>query len=304
MLILTVVVVTLLFEGWTTHEVDSARAKRPCAGPIPRSADTGEPVLRFTGAGVETAAMPPRTAAVTFIGGPDPVWTPRLLDLLRASGAHATFFVYGKQATRHPELVRRIRDEGHEIGSYTYTGGDLGAASHARARMELGFTQMALAGVTGEHTRLLRLPHTTTADTLCGAEWPAAERAARQGYLIVAADRMSRQPAEGVVRQYSHTGLGFREARSLLRDPGVERFTTLSAGLGQSGFTTRAPLAAAEGRGPAACSGAGAGLLPGNDLGAGRGGRARSVEAGGARLVRAGPCPQARQTTARQPTAA
>ncbi|MFJ8077113.1 bifunctional polysaccharide deacetylase/glycosyltransferase family 2 protein [Streptomyces sp. NPDC096176] len=242
MLILAVVVVSLLFEGWTTHEVDSARSKRPCSKPIPRSADTGEPVLRFTGAGVETAAMPARTAALTFNGGPDPVWTPRLLDLLRSNGAHATFFVHGRQATRHPELVRRMRDEGHEIGSYTYTGGDLGAASQARARMELGFTQMALAGVTGEHTRLLRLPHTTTADTLCGAEWPAAQRAARQGYLVVAADRKSRQAAEGVVRQYSHTDLGFREARSLLRDPGVERFTTLSAGLGQSGFTTRAPL--------------------------------------------------------------
>ncbi|MGW6771158.1 bifunctional polysaccharide deacetylase/glycosyltransferase family 2 protein [Streptomyces sp. NPDC055037] len=242
-LILTVVAVTLLFEGWTTHEVDPARTKRPCAESIPRGADTGRPVLRFTGAGTETAAMPPRTVALTFDGGPDPVWTPRLLDLLAVHGAKATFFVHGKQAARHPGLVRRIRDEGHEIGSYTYTGGDLGAASRPRARMELGLTQTVLAGVIGAHTRLLRLPHTTTADTLCGAEWPAARRAAGQGYLIVASDRQDRKPADGVVRQYSHTGLGFREARSVLRDPGVERFTTVSAGLGQPGATGRAPLA-------------------------------------------------------------
>ncbi len=242
LLILSVVIVTLLFEGWTTHEVDAARTKRPCDEPIPRSADTGRPVLRFTGDGVETVAMPARTAALTFNGGPDPVWTPRLLDLLKAHGAQATFFVYGREAARHPELVRRMRGEGHEIGSYTYTGGDLGAASRPRARMELGLTQTVLAGVTGEHTRLLRLPHTTTADTLCGAEWPAAQRAAGQGYLVVATDRKGRKAAEGVVRQYSHTDLGFREARSLLRNPGVERFTTVSAGLGQPGSAARAPL--------------------------------------------------------------
>ncbi|MGI5346839.1 bifunctional polysaccharide deacetylase/glycosyltransferase family 2 protein [Streptomyces sp. CA-250714] len=242
LLVLTVVIVTLLFEGWTTHEVDAARTKRPCAEPIPRSADTGRPVLRFTGDGVETAAMPPRTAALTFNGGPDPVWTPRLLDLLAAHRAHATFFVYGKQAARYPELMRRIRADGHEIGSYTYTGGDLGAASRLRARTELSLTQTALAGTAGVRTRLLRLPHTTAADTLCGPEWPAARRAARQGYLIVAADRKSRKPADGVVRQYSHTDLGYREARALLRDRRVERFTTVSAGLGQLAFTTPAPL--------------------------------------------------------------
>ncbi|MGP3974152.1 bifunctional polysaccharide deacetylase/glycosyltransferase family 2 protein [Streptomyces sp. 8N114] len=242
LLVLTVVIVTLLFEGWTTHEVDAARTKRPCAEPIPRSADTGQPVLRFTGDGVETAAMPARTAALTFNGGPDPVWTPRLLDLLAAHRAHATFFVYGKQAARHPELMRRIREDGHEIGSYTYTGGDLGAASPLRARMELSLTQTALAGTAGVRTRLLRLPHTTAADTLCGPEWAAAQRAARQGYLVVAADRKSHKPAEGVVRQYSHTDLGYREARALLRDREVERFTTVSAGLGQLSFTAPAPL--------------------------------------------------------------
>jgi peptidoglycan-N-acetylglucosamine deacetylase len=53
--------------------------------------------------------------ALTFDDGPDPEWTPRLLDALAARRAHATFFVIAPRAAEHPELVRRIADEGHAI---------------------------------------------------------------------------------------------------------------------------------------------------------------------------------------------
>ncbi|OEU94452.1 bi-functional transferase/deacetylase [Streptomyces abyssalis] len=237
-LFLPVVTAALLFEGWTNHEVDAARTKAPCATPIPRAADTGDPVLRLDGNFVETASMPARTAALTFNGGPDPVWTPRILDLLRSHHAKATFFVYGSQATRHPELVRRISAEGHEIGSYTYTGGDLGVASPIRAQLELSLTQTALAGTAGVNTGLLRLPHTKAADTMCGKEWTAAQRSAEQGYLLVAADRRSRKPSQGVIRQYSHTDLGYHEAEQLLRNRNVKKFTTVTGGLGQQSSMT------------------------------------------------------------------
>ncbi|MFC4497166.1 bifunctional polysaccharide deacetylase/glycosyltransferase family 2 protein [Streptomyces ovatisporus] len=238
LLFLPVVIAALVFEGWTNHEVDSARNKRPCTTPMPRAADTGDPILRLNDGTVQTASMPPRTAALTFNGGPDPVWTPRVLDLLRKHRAQATFFIYGSQATRHPELVRRIRAEGHEIGSYTYTGGDLGSASPVRSSVELSLTQTALAGSAGVNTGLLRLPHTTAADTLCGESWDAAVRSAEQGYLIVAADRKSRKPSQGVVRQYSNSDLGYHEAEQLLRNRNVERFTTVTDGLGRPSPTT------------------------------------------------------------------
>ncbi|MFG2138347.1 bifunctional polysaccharide deacetylase/glycosyltransferase family 2 protein [Streptomyces sp. NPDC048650] len=242
LLILPIVATSLLFEGWNTHEVDGARTRRACTSPIPKSADNGDPVLRITAHGAETAQMPHRTAALTFDGGPDAVWTPRLLDLLRRHHAHATFFLYGNQVARHPELVQRIRDEGHEIGSYTYTGGDLGSASSIRSQLELSLTQTALAGSADVTTRLLRLPHTTTADTMCGAEWSAARRASAQGYVLVAATHHSRKPPQGVVRQYSHTALGYQEASKLLADPDVERFTTVTGGLGRPSLTTPAAL--------------------------------------------------------------
>jgi len=59
--------------------------------------------------------------ALTFDDGPDPVDTPRLLDLLREKGIKATFFVVGRRADAHPEIVRRAWEEGHLIGNHTWS---------------------------------------------------------------------------------------------------------------------------------------------------------------------------------------
>lgn len=56
--------------------------------------------------------------ALTIDDGPSPELTGAILDILRKHGAHATFFVLGERAARHPELIVRIREEGHEIGNH------------------------------------------------------------------------------------------------------------------------------------------------------------------------------------------
>ncbi|MGW7573041.1 bifunctional polysaccharide deacetylase/glycosyltransferase family 2 protein [Streptomyces sp. NPDC054765] len=228
----------LLFEGWTTHEVDAAKTRSDCTEPVPRAVDKGGPVVRLTGGTVRSAAMPARTVALTYDGGPDPVWTPRLLDLLRRHHAHATFFLYGAQAAKYPDLVRRIRDEGHEIGSNTYTGAVMGSASPLRARLELSLTQKALAGTAGIHTKLLRLPRTTAVDTMCGAEWKAARHAGAEGYTLVAADRWFRKPSQGVIRQFSQTDTAYQETEKLLGNPDVQKFTTVTSGTGLAAAET------------------------------------------------------------------
>src|SRR5262247_3415195 len=58
--------------------------------------------------------------ALTFDDGPDPVYTPRLLDILEIHGAHATFFMTGEAAQRHPELVKRVAQGGHAIGNHSW----------------------------------------------------------------------------------------------------------------------------------------------------------------------------------------
>jgi cellulose synthase/poly-beta-1,6-N-acetylglucosamine synthase-like glycosyltransferase/peptidoglycan/xylan/chitin deacetylase (PgdA/CDA1 family) len=221
----------LLFQGWTQNEVDGAKTKEPCTEPVPAAAAGAGPVLSVDGDRVRSASMPPGTVALTYDGGPDPRWTPRLLALLRKHHAHATFFLGGAKAAQYPDLVRRIRAEGHEIGSNTYTGADLGTASTARTALELRLTQGAFAGADGFRSTLLRMPMTTTAATLCGAEWPAARAASADGYLLVAADASGRKPADGVVRQFSQTSLAYRETERLLADRNAVRFTTITEGV-------------------------------------------------------------------------
>jgi peptidoglycan/xylan/chitin deacetylase (PgdA/CDA1 family) len=60
-----------------------------------------------------------RVVALTFDDGPDPEVTPRVLDLLGAHGARATFFVLGERAARYPDVIRRIEREGHTVGTHT-----------------------------------------------------------------------------------------------------------------------------------------------------------------------------------------
>ncbi|MFH8694956.1 bifunctional polysaccharide deacetylase/glycosyltransferase family 2 protein [Streptomyces sp. PAN_FS17] len=244
-LTLSAVLAALLFEGWTVHEVDAAKSRLPCARPGPEAVNESGPVLRHIGGDVDvkSSAMPARTVALTYDGGPDPYWTPRLLDLLRRHHARATFFLYGAQAARHPELVRRILDEGHEIGSNTYTGADLGSSSRVRTAMELTLTQKTLAGSAGIRTGLLRMPLTTQVDTLCGAEWTAARRVAADGYVLVAADRPDRDPKYGMVRQFSQTDLAYEETKKLLANTHVDRFTTITDALGTPSAHTQVSTA-------------------------------------------------------------
>jgi peptidoglycan-N-acetylglucosamine deacetylase len=77
---------------------------------------------RVDGAGANGSSVNgARCVALTFDDGPDPVYTPRLLDLLREKDVKATFFVIGKRADQYPEIVRRAWVEGHLIGNHTWS---------------------------------------------------------------------------------------------------------------------------------------------------------------------------------------
>ena len=111
------------------------------------------PSLYHQGAGGE------HQVALTFDDGPDPTWTPKILDILKSKGAPAAFFILGQQAENYPGIVRRIVAEGYEFGSHTYTHTNLALAGDERTRLELIATQRLLQTITGRSTTLFRPPY-------------------------------------------------------------------------------------------------------------------------------------------------
>ncbi|MGD9695121.1 MAG: polysaccharide deacetylase family protein [Thermoleophilia bacterium] len=119
-------------------------------------------------------------AAVTFDDGPGPS-TGEILDALAAERTPATFFVLGRQVARHPDLVRRIVAEGHQLASHGYDHGILIFRGAGHVRDQLRRTEEAVAEAVGEDvlTRVFRAPH--------GFRGPATAAAVRRaGYRLAA----------------------------------------------------------------------------------------------------------------------
>ncbi len=96
--------------------------------------------------------------ALTFDDGPNPAYTPRVLDLLDAHGIKATFFLLGREAQRHPGLAREVARRGHDVGNHTYSHTNLAMASPLVLREELDRGRAVLEEVTGMPVCLLRPP--------------------------------------------------------------------------------------------------------------------------------------------------
>lgn len=96
---------------------------------------------------------------LSFDDGPDPVHTPPLLDLMKAHGVKATFFLIGDQVQRHPELVQRIVDEGHAIGNHSMTHPRMPKLS-ARAQLaDIAAADGVLRRFNGRPRQLFRPPN-------------------------------------------------------------------------------------------------------------------------------------------------
>ncbi len=83
--------------------------------------------------------------ALTFDDGPDPTWTPRLLEVLESRGARATFFMVGKAAARHRDLVERVARGGHAIGNHSWDHPSFPLLSGRGRRAQLRWCQEALS---------------------------------------------------------------------------------------------------------------------------------------------------------------
>jgi peptidoglycan/xylan/chitin deacetylase (PgdA/CDA1 family) len=107
--------------------------------------------------------------ALSFDDGPHPTFTPQVLDILQRHGAKATFFLIGERALRHPDLVGRIKDAGHEVGNHYYKNRPTFGHSDTDFLQYLDETERAI-GPMGE-PKLFRAPG--------GVAWPKQLRMAR-----------------------------------------------------------------------------------------------------------------------------
>ncbi|MCC7548945.1 MAG: polysaccharide deacetylase family protein [Burkholderiales bacterium] len=96
---------------------------------------------------------------LTFDDGPDPLWTPAVLDALAQCGVRATFFAVGRAARAHPGLVRRIVEAGHALGNHTWSHRHPWLLRRHEAVAEVLDGAHAIADVTGTPVRLFRPPH-------------------------------------------------------------------------------------------------------------------------------------------------
>lgn len=96
--------------------------------------------------------------ALTFDDGPHPVYTAQILRILEEEGVPATFFVVGRNAKQHPELLRKIRSAGHALGTHTFSHIKLTSVRSALVKEELERPREIILEETGVNTRLFRPP--------------------------------------------------------------------------------------------------------------------------------------------------
>jgi peptidoglycan-N-acetylglucosamine deacetylase len=118
----------------------------------------------------------PSELALTFDDGPNPAWTPQLLEILEQRNVKATFFMVGRFAQAEPSLVRQVAGAGHLIGNHTWSHPNLARTSSRLIHEELTRTSDILAQTLGKPVRFFRPPY--------GARRPAALRIARELGLV------------------------------------------------------------------------------------------------------------------------
>jgi cellulose synthase/poly-beta-1,6-N-acetylglucosamine synthase-like glycosyltransferase/peptidoglycan/xylan/chitin deacetylase (PgdA/CDA1 family) len=225
----------LLLNGYTNHmfgaEADGAVRPTGPAGAVPKQIVNGGPVIDAGDGTPRSVAPKARTIALTFDDGPDPVWTPKILDVLKKQQVHATFFVVGTAVAAHPDLARRIVAEGHQIAVHTFTHANLSTAAGWRRSLELRQSQLILAGATGVSTTLLRPPYSSEPDALSDRDWAALQQARKAGYLAV----LSTQDSEDWRKPGTEQVIANSMPRSaagqvlLMHDAGGDRTQTVEA---------------------------------------------------------------------------
>lgn len=181
--------------------------------------------------------------ALTFDDGPDPRWTPMILDTLRSRGVKATFFVVGQNVDTHLRLLQREYAEGHEIGNHTYTHPNMALQGERRDRIEMDATASLIETVLNRRTAFFRPPYFGDAEPTTADELIPVGIASRRNYwtigLHVDGEDWKEIPKDSIIRLVLDRREKFNSinettqdsARNiiLLHDAGGNRVNTVAA---------------------------------------------------------------------------
>lgn len=129
----------------------------------------------------------PKQIALTFDDGPDPTYTPKILEVLRAKNVKATFFMIGSSARDFSSLTNQVYDEGHEIGNHTFTHPDISNLSRTYMEVELNLTERLFAAKLGIKPLYFRPPYSIDQEPDTADEVKPLEVVQQMGYITVGA---------------------------------------------------------------------------------------------------------------------
>jgi cellulose synthase/poly-beta-1,6-N-acetylglucosamine synthase-like glycosyltransferase/peptidoglycan/xylan/chitin deacetylase (PgdA/CDA1 family)/spore germination protein YaaH len=134
---------------------------------------------------VEQTGYHAREVALSFDDGPDPKWTPLILDVLKKYHVSGTFFMIGEEAQNNVGVMRRAYNEGHEIGNHTFTHPDISEISNSSADLELNLTERLFAAELGVQPLYFRPPYSIDQEPDTNDQAAPADRIQDLGYVIV-----------------------------------------------------------------------------------------------------------------------
>lgn len=134
---------------------------------------------------IQRSGLRKKQLALTFDDGPSAGFSSQILDELKDLDVKATFFLIGENCVRYPSLVRRMYDDGHELGNHSFTHPNLGAVKDWRVRLEIDATQRAIQSITGHSTYLFRPPYNADAEPTTGEEVKPVTIGASLGYYTI-----------------------------------------------------------------------------------------------------------------------
>ena len=156
-MILDIGIGLLLLLVWT-GEKQGREARTSASGKVLKE-QTEDALTEKVPAGEVQSEETERKVSITFDDGPHPSYTVQLLDGLKERNVHATFFVTGEHAQANPDIIRRMKEEGHLIGNHTYTHCNLSKLETGEAKKELEQTDTVIEKITGKQPVFARAPY-------------------------------------------------------------------------------------------------------------------------------------------------